>query len=110
MRQYSEFHGEMPAKMIGKRLREIAAKEQVFKIVTGYGSSSGIQKSKQAALKALSNMVKEGVIAAYLPAEKVFEVSVNENDIYYKARTTYENILREDNDKGNEGVIYVFVR
>ena len=110
MKKYKEFHGDVPVDMIGKRLREIARQEAVFKIVTGYGSTTGIQKSKQAALKVLANMVRQNLIVAYLPGEKVYDFSVNTNNIYYKARTVYENVLRSDKDKGNEGIIYVFVK
>ena len=43
MNLYTEFHGSIPQKDIGKRLREIVKKEtKYFKIMTGYGSTTGL--------------------------------------------------------------------
>ena len=70
MKTYKEFHGEIPISDIGKYLREIVKKEKTsFKILTGYGSTSNISKSKNAAIKSLIKMKNEGLIKAFLPGE-----------------------------------------
>ena len=95
---------------IGKRLREIAKREASFKIMTGYGSSSGKCRSKKAALNSLKKMRQEGLIAAYIPGEKVTELIADSNDPYRDVKSRYNDILRKDRDAGNDGVIFVFVK
>lgn len=62
MKPYTEFHGGIEVKNIGKRLREICKKEKMFKIMTGYGSSSGVSLSKNSAIKSLSKMKKKELL------------------------------------------------
>ena len=108
MRTYSQFHGEIPVHYIGKELRVIAAKKQAFKIITGYGSNTGQSLSKNAALKSLRRMRREGVIKDYIPGEMVTELIINSADYYLTVRYKYWAELSKDRDKGNDGVIFVF--
>ena len=110
MNTYNEFHGNIQASDIGKRLREIAKKETAFKIMTGYGSSSGKCQSKKAALNSLKKMRQEGLITAYIPGEKVTELIANSNDPYRDVKERYKDILRTDRDSGNDGIVFVFVK
>ena len=57
MKLYEQFHGETAISNIGKELRDILKDEQRdFKILTGYGSTSCICLSKQAAIKSLTKL------------------------------------------------------
>lgn len=111
MNTYREFHGEIEISQIGKRLREIAKKEpNNFKIMTGYGSSSGFSRSKEAVLKSLRKMVKEKLIKGFLPGEiKDHLLSPNSKFfIYLEDKLLYEPIINKDFDYGNPGIIFVF--
>ena len=109
MKTYTEFHGEIDISNIGKRLRLISKSEVCFKILTGYGASSYQSKSKQSALNSLSKMKKEGIISGYLPGEIAYQV-LGETSIYYDTLLRYINIIKNDPDYGNDGVIFVFVK
>lgn len=110
MKTYKEFHGDIQISEIGKELRRIVSVEKkAFKIMTGYGSTSGASQSKVSALKSLKNMKKEGLIKGYLPGE-VKNILLNENSPYYETKLTYESQIKSDVDFGNEGVIFVFVK
>ncbi len=108
MTTYKQFHGEVPIDMIGKELRLIVARHESFKILTGYGSTYGHCKSKTAALKSLGRMWREGLIKGYIPAEKVTELIMDPHDNYLKVKMQYWSILKNDRDRGNNGIIYVF--
>ena len=110
MRQY-DFHGSVPIDTIGKELRNIALRKENFKILTGYGSTSGVSKSKDAALRSLRNMKSQGLIKGYLPAEKCTEL-LSHGDPYLEIKQRYKDILSSDRDAriGNDGIIFVFVK
>ena len=109
MKTYKQFHGQTPPSEIGRELRKILTIEKkAFKILTGYGSSSGTSVSKHAALKSLKNMRKAGLIVGYLPGEVKNQLLL-ETSPYYEAKLTYEHILKKDADFGNDGIIFVFV-
>ena len=109
MKTYKEFHGETPIVDIGKRLREITrAENNVFKILTGYGSASVCSKSKCAAIKSLLKMKKEGMIKGFLPGEVKYKI-LYPNDYYYDEKMNYGNLVKNDPDYGNEGIIFIFV-
>ncbi len=110
MKTYKEFHGDIQISDIGKELRRIVSIEKKsFKILTGYGSTTGASLSKTSALKSLKNMKKEGLIKGYLPGE-VKNILLSENSPYYETKLNYESILKSDIDFGNEGFIFVFVK
>jgi hypothetical protein len=110
IKTYKEFHGEIPISDIGKELRKILNKEKnSFKIMTGYGSTTGKSSSKNTALKSLWKMKKEGLIKGYLPGE-VKDFLLSETSPYYEAKLQYETLLKSDNDFGNDGIIFVFVK
>ncbi|MCQ2554348.1 MAG: hypothetical protein MJ171_01695 [Clostridia bacterium] len=110
MKQY-DFHGSIPIDQIGKELRAIAMRRENFKILTGYGSTSGVSRSKDAALKSLKNMRAQGIIKAYLPAEKCTEL-LSHGDPYLEIKQRYKDVLSQDRDAriGNDGIIFVFVK
>lgn len=111
MKTYKQFHGDIPIKDIGKELRKVAKTETQFKILTGYGSSSGISKSKSAALTSLKNMKKEGLIRGYFPAEIGTKI-LKPQDAFYDVKLEYEKLVKFDSDykAGNDGIIFVFVK
>ena len=109
MKTYKEFHGDTPIRDIGKRLREIAKKEKTnFKILTGYGSTSICSKSKCAAIKSLLKMKKEGIIKGFLPGEIKYKL-LYQKDNYYYDKLNYGNLVKNDSDYGNEGIIFIFL-
>jgi len=109
MKIYREFHGNIEVKNVGKRLREICKTEKMFKIMTGYGSVSGSSKCKNAALKSLSKMKIEGVVKGYFPGE-IKNMLLDSNSIYYEDKLIFNNIVKNDPDYGNDGIIFVFVK
>ena len=110
MKTYKQFHGEVLITDIGKELRSIANIEKTsFKILTGYGSSTGQSQSKHAALKSLRNMKKKGLIKGYLPGEVKHQL-LAETSPFYEAKEMYANIIKSDSDYGNDGIIFVFVK
>ncbi len=109
MKTYKEFHGEVPITEIGKRLREIVRTEKKdFKILTGYGSTTIYSKSKQAAITSLIKMKKEGLIKAFFPGDVKYK-TLYQNDNYYDDKMNYGNLVKNDPDYGNEGIIFIFV-
>ena len=109
MKTYKEFHGEVPITEIGKRLREIVRTEKKsFKILTGYGSTTIYSKSKQAAITSLIKMKKEGLIKAFFPGDVKYK-TLYQNDNYYDDKVNYGNLVKNDLDYGNEGIIFIFV-
>ena len=109
MKTYNEFHGEIPISDIGKYLREIVKKEKTsFKILTGYGSTSNISKSKQAAIKSLTKMKNEGLIKAFLPGDVLTKL-LTEKDNYYYDKMKYKDLIKSDPDYGNDGIIFIFM-
>ena len=109
MKTYKEFHGEIPINDIGRRLREIARIEnKSFKILTGYGSSSGKSLSKDAAIKSLKKMKKDNLIKGFLPGE-IKNIILKENDYFYLDKVKFINIIKNDPDYGNDVIIFVFM-
>ncbi len=113
MRVYEEFHGDIRGKDIGSELRRIVfevkkTKEKMFKILTGYGSTSGKSVSKNAALKSLKRMKSEGIINGYLPGEVKSQL-LNETSPFYDDKLKYANIIKNDKDYGNDGIIFIFL-
>lgn len=109
MKKYDEFHGEIPITVIGKRLREIVKLEKTsFKILTGYGSISNGSKSKQAAIKSLTKMKKEGLIKGFFPGEVKTKL-LKENDYFYEDKLKFGNDLKNDPDFGNDGILFIFL-
>ena len=113
MRVYEEFHGDIRGKDIGSELRRIVfevkkTKEKIFKILTGYGSTSGKSVSKNAALKSLKRMKSEGIINGYLPGEVKSQL-LNETSPFYDDKLKYANIIKNDKDYGNDGIIFIFL-
>lgn len=110
MKTYKDFHGDIPKTEIGKRLREILKIEKKsFKILTGYGSTTGKSTSKQAALSSLSRMKKEGLIIGYIPGEVKHQL-LTETSSFYQMKQQFETILKTDSDYGNDGIIFIFVK
>jgi len=110
MKTYKEFHGQVPINYIGQRLREIAKIEKTsFKIMTGYGSTSGISQSKSASIKSLSKMKKEGVIVGFLPGE-VKNMVLRSSSPNHESKIMFEKSIKTDPDYGNDGIIFVFVK
>lgn len=109
MKTYHEFHGNIPSNEIGKKLREILKLEKKsFKIMTGYGSSSGTSKSKIAAIKSLASMKRDGLIQGFFPGEVKHQV-LSVASPYHDSKIKFENIVKQDSDYGNDGIIFVFV-
>lgn len=107
-----DFHGSIPPNEVGKELRTIVRScKSDFKVLTGYGSRSGICKSKEIVLKSLYKMLNEGLIKGFLPAELFTEI-VYSTDKFYDVKMNYRRRIEGDRDAkhGNEGVIFVFVQ
>ena len=110
MKTYKQFHGEIEINQIGKELRTIIKTEHNnFKILTGYGSTSGKSLSKQAVIKSLSKLKKEGLIKGFLPGEVKYQL-INSNSYLYEDKMKYSDIIKNDSDFGNEGIIFVFMK
>lgn len=110
MKTYTQFHGQTPISEIGRELRSILTSEKsAFKILTGYGSTTGSSQSKHAALKSLKNMRKSGLISGYLPGEVKNQLLL-ETSPYYETKLKYEQVLKSDSDFGNDGIIFVFIK
>ena len=109
MKLYTEFHGNIEIKNIGKRLREIIKIEKSFKIMTGYVSTNGVSLSKTAAIKSLNKMKKEGVIKGFFPGD-VKNLLINETSNYYSDKQNFSQIVKNDPDYGNDGIIFIFVK
>lgn len=113
MRVYEEFHGDIRGKDIGSELRKIVfevkkTKDKMFKILTGYGSTSGKSVSKNYALKSLKKMKSEGIINGYLPG-KVKSQLLNETSQFYEDKLKYGSVIKNDKDYGNDGIIFIFL-
>lgn len=109
MKTYTEFHGKIPIKDIGKRLRDIVRTTKTsFKILTGYGSTGTASKSKFVAITSLNKMKKEGLIKGFLPGEVLTKL-LTSNDPYYEDKQRYQSIIKNDPDYGNDGIIFIFV-
>ena len=79
-----------------------------FKILTGYGSTGVTSKSKQAAIKSLTNMKKEGLIKGFFPGEVKTKL-LSSKDYFYEDKVKFQNAIRNDPDYGNDGIIFIFV-
>jgi hypothetical protein len=111
MRTYDQFHGQILISDIGKTLREISKKEKThFKVMTGYGSTTGQSQSKIAVLKSLRLMKKEGLIKGFLPGEVKNHVLFPSSPyyIYVEDKLNYETVILKDIDYGNPGVVFIF--
>lgn len=110
MKIYEQFHGEIDRRNIGKELRCIVKNEKNnFKLLTGYGSTCGVSISKQAVIKSLNKMKQEGLIKGYLPGN-IKHMVVDNKSIYYEDKIKYYNLIKNDEDYGNEGIIFVFIK
>ncbi|MFA6889506.1 MAG: hypothetical protein WCQ80_00620 [Bacilli bacterium] len=110
MKIYHQFHGEIAISDIGKELRQIVKRESIaFKVLTGYGSTTGSCQSKNAVLRSLSKMQKEGLVKGYLPGEVKTQVLMS-HCRYYVTKMRYQSILKTDPDYGNDGIIFVFIK
>lgn len=110
MKTYDEFHGDIDIKNIGKRLKEIVKFEKDnFKILTGYGSTCGKSKSKESAIKTLSKMKKEGLIKGFLPGD-INGMLINNTSMFYDTKIKYSELIKNDKDYKNDGVIFVFLK
>ncbi|MGM9899899.1 MAG: hypothetical protein ACI32E_04895 [Bacilli bacterium] len=110
MKIYDQFHGEINAISIGKELRMIIEKEKTnFKVLTGYGSTSGKCVSKQMMIKVLIKLKKEDKIKGFLPGDIKYNL-LDKMSIYYDDKIKYYNIIKNDPDFGNAGIIFVFMK
>ncbi len=110
MKTYKQFHGDVLISEIGKELRQIVKSEKTaFKILTGYGSTSGTSNSKHAALKSLRNMKKQKLINGYCPGEVKHQL-LDQTSPFLETKNLYESILKSDPDFGNDGIIFVFIK
>lgn len=110
MTTYRQFHGETPISDIGKELRAIAKREMSdFKILTCYGSSGGQSQSKNAAIKSLSKMKREGLIKGFLPGE-VMTQALPTTSPYRETKLAYDSQIKKDSDHGNDGIIFIFMK
>lgn len=110
MRTYKEFHGDLPISDIGKELRRILKMEvHHFKVLTGYGSTTGSSKSKTMVLKSLSKLKKDALIQGYFPGEVKNEPLTSQSP-YCEAKMQYGSLVKNDPDYGNDGIIFVFIK
>lgn len=106
-----DFHGTMEILEIGKEIRSICKIEKnSFKLLTGYGSSSGISKSKNAANKSLSKLRKEKLIKDFFAGDVLTKPQTNQDSYEYYIKQEYGQRLKGDKDFGNDGVIFVFLK
>ncbi len=109
MKTYKQFHGDIEISEIGRELRKIAKQEkESFKILTGYGSTSGVSQSRISAIKSLRKMKKEGLISAFFPGEVRHQL-LESTSPYYDAKIKYGEKVKQDIDFGNEGIIFIFI-
>ena len=110
MKEYN-FHGTIELSEIGKELRTIAKLGEDFKILTGYGASVGVSKSKEKALNSLRKMKKEGLIKDFIPGDKINSI-LGVGEYFTSVKIKYQDRIRLDSDakRGNPGMIFVFVR
>lgn len=103
-----DFYGSILTTEIGRELRAICKKEsKSFKLLTGYGSTSGIANSKHAAIKSLRKMRKEGLIKDFFSGEVLTDLQTNVNGYEYEVKNKYTQTYKNDKDCGNKGVIFV---
>ena len=67
-----------------------------------------MSKSKDAAIKSLTKIKKEGLIKGFIPGEALTKL-LKENDTYYEDKSKYKDIIKNDPDWGNDGIIFIFV-
>jgi hypothetical protein len=104
-----DFHGSIDTTDIGKEIRKICREERIsFKLLTGYGSSGGFSKSKNAAMRSLGKLKREGVVRDYFSGDVLERLHTNINSYEYKVKNKYIEKLKNDNDFGNDGIIFVF--
>ena len=109
MKTYN-IYGNILISEVGKELRRIIKFEKTaFKVLTGYGSKTGVSQSKNAALKSLRKMKKENLIDGYIVGDSLKKLLTDPNSDEYEAKMKYERRLRNDKDYGNPGIIFVFV-
>ena len=70
---------------------------------------NGVSLSKNAAIKSLNKMKKEGVIKGFFPGE-VKNLLLNETSNYYSDKQIFSQIVKNDPDYGNDGIIFIFVK
>ncbi len=111
MNIYNQFHGKVPISKIGRELRRIVNFERRnFKIITGYGSKTGKSKSREAALKSLAKMQREGLIKGVLPGGSIKYSLVDKTAPYYEVFLECISEIKKNKDFGNYGVVFVIVK
>lgn len=106
-----DIHGTIEISEIGKEIRRICKIEKTsFKLLTGYGASSGISKSKIAAKKSLAKLKKEKIVKDYFSGDVLASLQTNEDSYEYYIKTEYSQRLKNDKDFGNDGKIFVFLK
>jgi hypothetical protein len=104
-----DFHGSIDLSNIGKEIRQLLKIEsKSFKLLTGYGSSSGVSKSKLKALTSLSKLRQEGLIKDYFSGDVLSRLQTNPESYEYQVKMLYAERLKQDKDFGNDGIIFVF--
>jgi hypothetical protein len=104
-----DLHGSVQLTEIGKEIRRICREERTaFKLLTGYGSTSGISKSKSTAMKSLNKIKKEGLIKDYFSGDVLSKLQTNVDSYEYHIKNNYFQKLKNDKDFGNDGIIFVF--
>lgn len=106
---YKEFHGDILPSEIGRKLRDIVKQNKNFKIMTGYGSTTGVSESKKRALTSLRKMKKEGLITDYFPGD-IKDQILSPNSSFYETKLKYESQVRKDRDYGNPGIIFIYIK
>lgn len=105
-----DFHGSIELTNIGKEIRRICESELVsFKILTGYGSTNGVSKSKVVAMKSLAKLKREGIVKDYFSGDVLSKLQTNANSYEYQIKNKYAQRLKNDKDFGNDGVIFIYV-
>lgn len=106
-----DFHGTIEISEIGKEIRRICTIEKTsFKLLTGYGASSGVSKSKNAANKSLSKLKKEKVVKDYFSGNVLASLQTNQDSYEYYIKNEYGQRLKNNKDYGNDGIIFVFLK
>ena len=104
-----DFHGSIEPTEIGKEIRRICREEkESFKLLTGYGSTSGTSKSKNAAMKSLGKLKREGIVKDYFSGDVLSTLQTNIDSYEFIVKNKYIQKLKNDKDFGNDGIIFVY--
>lgn len=106
-----DLHGTVDISEIGKEIRKICKLEKTsFKLLTGYGSTSGLSKSKNAAFKSLAKLRKENIVKDYFSGNVLSTLQTNHESYEYYVKNVYAQKFKNDQDFGNDGIIFVFLK